>query len=530
MALLQSEDLGEAQVVQTSAPRTLTREQKLALLNGGEPDAAPESTPEPIPDRLRSDVTFAGSEGAGKTASGLFPRTAQAAAEGKSYGRQVLGAGLDLLSLPGRALAATGRDKGDGYLNSMADQEGKSFVGKVLRDPATGATVLTAPLAAAAGTAAAGVRAAGLGAKLLKAGSLGSRLAGAGAAGAAEGVASAAAHQAENVNQGKDVNLGQAGLEVGVNALLPMGTGVLGAGAKKALSGLGWVGKAHGNQVITSTIRPNLKDMKDGFRIQNVFKNGLEGTLEETQEKLGKRFDELSGELAKRIDASTEKVDLVDILDQSLQDIGGKKAENFGSNQQFENVANQILEEINTISPNGVMDLATAQQIKRRLGKMGAWAWGKTDPESNARETLSNTMYSKLRQAIEDRAPEGVKEINQQISELIPIERAVVRRIPVEARNSGLSLSDLVTGSAGLGAGAGAEYLGDTGIPGARLVGGALAGIALSKARKSPTLAGKAYRLGERLQGMNAPRLPLLNAAGRRMVATENFSERDERE
>lgn len=471
---------------------------------------AEQAAPEPAatPNRLRDDVTLAGSEGAGKVASGLFPRTAEATAEGKGYGNKVLAAGNDLLSLPGRALASLGKDKGENTLNSMADTEGDRFVGKVLRDPGTGAAALTAPIGGAVlGLA----RGAGLGARLA---------AGAGA-GAIEGTASAAAHQAESAQQGKGVSLGEAAGEVALNAALPVASGLAGAGIKQGFRGGGGLLKMHGEKVATTTIKPSLKDMKDGFRIQNLYKHGLEGSLEETEEKLGQKFTALSSELAEKIKGSPEKIDMLDMLDDATKTITGNKADSFGKNSQMEKAAAFLLDEINEVAPDGVVDMATAQKLKRGLGKLGAWEWGKTDPESSAREALANAVYSRLKKEIEDKAPEGVREINQQLAELIPIERAVTRRIPVEARNSGLSLTDVIAGTTGAAGGMAA------GGPAGLAVG--LGGIALNKARKSPELAGKAFRLGEGAQRLQLPDLRNTGRAVRRGVATENFSETDER-
>lgn len=504
--LLQADNQGEAEVVESTPGTSLTREQKISLLQGGEGPAAPGAPP---PDRLRKGLTFAGSEAAGEAASGLFPRAAEAAAEGKGYGRQVLGAGLDLLSLPGRAAASLGKDKGESTLNSMADTEGDNFVGKVLRDPATGAALLTAPV----GGAAVGLTR-GLG--------LGARLGGAATAGALEGTASAAAHQGEAVNQGKSVDMGEAAGEVALNAAIPVGAGLLGAGGKQLLRGAGGLLKMHGEKIATTTIKPSLKDMKDGFRIANVFKHGLEGTLEETQEKLSTKFDDLSRQLSEKIQGSDAKVDLLDVLDEATSSIGADKAGSFGKNSKMEAAAAFLLDEINEVAPDGVVDLATAQKLKRGLGKLGAWEWQKTDPEASAREALANAMYSKLKTVIEKNAPEGVKEINQQLAELIPIERAVVRRMPVEARNQALSLTDVIAA-----AGPAAGGLAAGGLPG--LAAGA-AGLAANRARKSPKLAAAGYRLGEKMGGIQAPSGTLPSRLSGRVLSTGYFGKSEEEE
>lgn len=46
--------------------------------------------------------------------------------------------------------------------------------------------------------------------------------------------------------------------------------------------------------------------------------------------------------------------------------------------------------------------------------------------------------------AIEKNAPEGVKELNKQMSDLIPISNAALRRLPVEQRNNMISLTDSI--------------------------------------------------------------------------------------
>jgi hypothetical protein len=50
-----------------------------------------------------------------------------------------------------------------------------------------------------------------------------------------------------------------------------------------------------------------------------------------------------------------------------------------------------------------------------------------------------------LKEQIETASPAGVQEINKQISELIPVMNAVVRRIPVEARQSPLTMTGMMT-------------------------------------------------------------------------------------
>ncbi len=167
----------------------------------------------------------------------LFPRTSNAVDQGLSYPRQAVGAGLDLLSLPGRsadALVSTksqgdpyaatmGQSFGmrgqrfeqDGIAQSLGDTEGKSTLGKIVRSPATMASLIAAPLAGGL-AGAAGLK--GLGAVSAAAGG--------------EGLASAAANQGENIAQGKAIDPLSAGIETGLSAALPGAGKLVGLAAK----------------------------------------------------------------------------------------------------------------------------------------------------------------------------------------------------------------------------------------------------------------------------------------------------------
>ena len=62
---------------------------------------------------------------------------------------------------------------------------------------------------------------------------------------------------------------------------------------------------------------------------------------------------------------------------------------------------------------------------------------------------MANKLYTKLRLGIEEAAPE-ISVINKQLSELIPIENAIIRRIPVAERANIVSLSDVTSAIPGL--------------------------------------------------------------------------------
>lgn len=141
--------------------------------------------------------------------SGLFPRLKKAQLTGE--GSQNVATALDLLSLPGRSVSSMlGREKDEGFLESMANLEDGGFIWDIIRDPATGATVLTLPAGAAVGTAAKALP------KLKQLSALTGL-------GIAEGLVGAGTTQAEGLNTGEDFDKTQFGMEVGLSGTIPMG-------------------------------------------------------------------------------------------------------------------------------------------------------------------------------------------------------------------------------------------------------------------------------------------------------------------
>ena len=107
--------------------------------------------------------------------------------------------------------------------------------------------------------------------------------------------------------------------------------------------------------------------------------------------------------------------------------------------------------------PGGpVRTVDNIQDVKRAVGLKGAWEYGKTSADGGM-EKVSNALYSELRGGIEKAvAKESPRlvQINKELGQLMPIEQAVIRRMPVEARNNPLSLTDLMLLATGHPAGA----------------------------------------------------------------------------
>lgn len=219
--------------------------------------------------------------------------------------------------------------------------------------------------------------------------------------------------------------------------------------AEKGLSKLSDLSTRLGDKIQTSVIKPSQADIKDGWSVDTIKKYGLGGSLKKSFEKTDMVIDDLSKQLNEKLKSSNSSVDLNKVYENTAKRLMGNKLESFGSNTQMENAIEKLRNEIVAVSGNnGLVSIPEAQIVKRASGHFGAWQFGNPTPEATASQKVYNTFYNELKTAIENGSPEGVKEINKEISRLIPIMNSLIKRIPVADRNNTLSLTDIITLSA----------------------------------------------------------------------------------
>ena len=161
-------------------------------------------------------------------------------------------------------------------------------------------------------------------------------------------------------------------------------------------------------------------------------------------------MNDLTKQLQSKIIRSKEVVDLNQVYKRTVNNLTGGKARNFGNIGSIKRVSDNLASEIEEVSTNGLVDVAEAQLVKQGAGTKGAWVYGSADPDASAVEKVYTAFYRELRKEIEQKASPGIREVNQQLSELIPIMNSVIRRIPVAERNNAFSLTDVL--SLGFGA------------------------------------------------------------------------------
>jgi hypothetical protein len=286
--------------------------------------------------------------------------------------------------------------------------------------------------------------------------------------------------------------------------------------AAGAAKGAGKTLQSAGEKIQFSTIKPTARDMQNGFDLETVYKHDLQGSLPQVLEKTDKKLVELSGQLKNELEKNpSARVNIYDALAKTESELKANNVENFGRNSNIQKVIDNYLSEIEKVAgPDGTVGILDAQKVKRSVGKDGAWQFGMKDKDAVASEEVANSLYTNLKTAIEQAAPEGsqIAAINKQISELIPVEQAVIRRIPVAARNEAIGLKDVI--------GAGAALINWHAWP----------LLAANMISKNPAVGKAMYKAGRKLQGENAPAIvnESIKSTQRRKNIMSNLKSKEE--
>lgn len=226
-----------------------------------------------------------------------------------------------------------------------------------------------------------------------------------------------------------------------VSALFPLASAAVTGFAKK---------------ITTTVIRPSAADIKDVSApgkdavkkfTNDVYKYNLAGSLNDTAEKSANKLNELSDKLKIVLNNSDETVNLNTVYERVKAKLFGK-ASLFGQVGSTNKAVEDLGVEIGHYSrevvgdESGVISLFEATQAKRGAGLKGAWMYGAPDRDSQSLERVYSAFYTELKKEIERLGGPEVQKLNSQMSDIIPILNATVRRIPVADRNNVLSLTD----------------------------------------------------------------------------------------
>lgn len=343
---------------------------------------AKEPPPKPEPSRIPDGVS-----GAESMARAVLPRSFKAEEEGAGPLRLAGAGALDAISAPGRAVAAATENPitpfayagapnapksgeagsftaegGRRFADSMADTEGETLAGKIVRDLALLPAVAT-------GGAALGLAG--------RAGLTG--LKAATAAGALEGVTSAGIHQADRAVQGQDVNLQDAALEVGLSAAMPGAAKAVGAAAKGgARLGNKLLGRAA--EELSGVSEEALRTYGFGFGEGAKKLQAAAGTQHQTGQKLVSMLDNLDDFLPEKevVDKALQEMPAVNVANtiQRLQGAktGGALASSRATNAKIDELVTDLA---GAADQQGNIPAAKFREIRKEIDELVGDAFGK---------------------------------------------------------------------------------------------------------------------------------------------------------
>lgn len=269
-------------------------------------------------------------------------------------------------------------------------------------------------------------------------------------------------------------------LGMAADALAPVwGAGALAKGAKlatKEIAGkLAPMFEKGAERIQQTVLKPRAGDWNAGANIENIGKYKLQGNVDDVIQNADTQIKEASAALRRAISEGQDggaTVDLSGAIDKAktrLQKEGGADLVDamgpaFAKFRRWANIESE-----RGGAELGKADLLSAQEFKQMMGSHGAWE--KTAAAKNMgisegeryQSRAAQAVYLELKNAIESSAPDGVKDLNKTLSDLIPIRNAAVYRKIVSDRNNPIGLSDMMSAMTAVGNGpAGAAMLAAT--------------------------------------------------------------------
>lgn len=266
----------------------------------------------------------------------------------------------------------------------------------------------------------------------------------------------------------------------------------------KTISDIGKGIKGAGESIQQRVIKPTQKDIKAGFKIENVSKYDVGGNLGDSfvkvKDQIKSNMDELNNIVSTIAPKKRYKFDLENYVNE-LEDKYRK------GGVQLLGQGKKVLDEVENLK--GELDLALGSNwrdnlsgfedvldIKRRSGLNAAFMHDATKSQPTPEEKVWTDFYMLLKDKLEKEAPPEFQAVNKRLSELIPIEQALIRRIPIAERQNVLNVADIVSLSAGAI------------DPRALTIG------VLNRVLRSGTVASKLMQAGSKIEGTGAKLVP----------------------
>lgn len=215
-----------------------------------------------------------------------------------------------------------------------------------------------------------------------------------------------------------------------------------------------------------TVLRPRVGDWRSGFDIKNIEKYGVQGSVDEVLAKSQSQIDEAANQLRTLIEQGKDKgtrLNLYNVIDKAEAEIKKTGSPDLVSKikpimKEFRQWAKveSSREGVNRI---GGVDLLQAQKFKQMMGGYGDWesaadaSKALISKDERFQSRAAKAVYDVLRKEIENAGPDGIKELNRKLSDLIPIRASAANRKIVSDRNDPISLKDMISSAAAIGSG-----------------------------------------------------------------------------
>lgn len=259
--------------------------------------------------------------------------------------------------------------------------------------------------------------------------------------------------------------------------------GAFDAALTVSFGGLGTLLSKGGRRAMATAIGAGYTDVKRGFNVDNVFRYKLDGgtlndVFKNADAAIVSRANELNDILmrssgipiapTKAGDAVSDfmplhsNVDLDQLLQEAFDNVG-KEGLGMAAQQARLTQAREFWQRaIDSARPRSgrtgrLVTVLETNNLKQNVGTFAEFAANSPDIDTNSMELFSREFYRLLEAKVFDAANdvggasgESIRRLNKELSEIIPIRDAIVRRLPQEEKKRLFEFAELIVLSGGL--------------------------------------------------------------------------------
>jgi hypothetical protein len=252
---------------------------------------------------------------------------------------------------------------------------------------------------------------------------------------------------------------------VNIAGSLPVGKIVSGVAPKIGIGMAEGLDKAAA-RIQGTKVKINSPEFKKGAQNEMYTKHEVFGNAEKVREQWKNKIDDTYNQVKERIqnvpDGPENYASIDDIFSEA-----NKAAAKYGKSKTEINSINRSLESLKAqfkeAYPDGQIHLLDAQTEKQIIGKKGDWLARSGEisgnPDAATNSQAHNALYDALKTNVENKGAPGIKELNKQLSEFIPMERSAAKQVLVSNRKNLIPLDAFIGGIHSASSAAGGNLL-----------------------------------------------------------------------